>query len=1123
VGSQIFYNNNNNASTLCNSEQDHNPRLPGTDADQCNANQVQPSSYGCSTCLKLICYHNRDAPACPAPLTTNGTDVPSDGVLSENLLIHPLFSDGWTVDYSRNAQFDGDAVAVQPAQRTKGVVFNYQDHAPMQPATTYTVKVWARTTAASASVNAYTCTNYNFGRLELPFQSILQNEWIQLVFVFTNPLESECQQVSFRYADVVGNERLWLTAPTMVKGNSTGKEDDAESNLLTETNFTDPASGWYEKLDLSQQRLGGYVENVTKDEIDGPIAAGAGFDVVGMSTMSSGVRLRQPVLQDNAFKSVIAGGSYVFSMKVQAPVNSGCDALPHASVYLLVCGIASEIFEIKGGDGWVDIQFEFTLPKAGGCRYVRTNDMMNIQVLGIQSSITLKRPLLQRTIADSGCCTGIFVGHWCPYTCGLTFSQQAMIERVQGEIYYNGSATGVGNGGYQQTCPGYLVCAGEKIFGDATKQGCALKAAIDNGGRHRDARPLNIASATLEEVPWISTVHECGTGRIASPAQCTTYAARGGVEHENITNMANLKGSTSYIMAIRIKTTPGDTGTLQIRPTTGLHDYFDFKNASFAESDGSSRLEWLFTTPASAVILSPDKGSCPCGELTEQECRAFGTGNGQCFGEAGNWDYVPSGCVLQIEVGGVASGRTTSPWKAAGRDSCTECHEGVGCDWGKDDVAFNNHGVGRVRPDMYSRICKSCAGTTTHTITFDVVRSEIDSEPLRFWMGAPELFEVNVSTSTSMGDKGVPVDEATCHEYAKSIGMPTLVKSSCPDTTPKQAWNYWRVLNAGDISFNGVPLVTEWKLFPSGHNGICSGERITDFRSATGPKRPSCVFHENSVWAMCNGKLWKEWGVGPEGKDEAMGNCQYTQSTSGNMCPIVAEDATFLCSGVYGGNNAAMGCHWVHDNKTDPDQSLIINGIDYSAYTGAWRPQCEGCKVKEAWIGVHFDEPVYVGCMELLGRDGTPGHGLGASGPFTSRGIPGVPWVGGLAVEVSDDGENWQEVDIEAQTFNKECLACNLNTAVVLDGNFTCAPRGCYSHGVDKPKDGDAAIYWNDDKDGPCTATSACYSFEYVGPNLFIAPDLDITGVWDSSTFEYKYFKDVKVGIWYDRPLGCFR
>jgi hypothetical protein len=160
-------------------------------------------------------------------------------------------------------------------------------------------------------------------------------------------------------------------------------------------------------------------------------------------------------------------------------------------------------------------------------------------------------------------------------------------------------------------------------------------------------------------------------------------------------------------------------------------------------------------------------------------------------------------------------------------------------------------------------------------------------------------------------------------------------------------------------------------LFPMGHNGKCGGTRIAEFNAAS----------EDSM--------------------------------------------TFLCSGSHRNLDETMGCHHAFDG---------IKKQDDASYN-EWRPQCGaengGCQAKEAWIGVHFPTPVFVGCMQVLGRNGSPSEGLGKGvyyGPETNP--KPKPWNGGLAVEVSDDGELWQAVEIEAQ----ECRGCNLNTALIVDG-----------------------------------------------------------------------------------------
>ena len=170
-----------------------------------------------------------------------------------------------------------------------------------------------------------------------------------------------------------------------------------------------------------------------------------------------------------------------------------------------------------------------------------------------------------------------------------------------------------------------------------------------------------------------------------------------------------------------------------------------------------------------------------------------------------------------------------------------------------------------------------------------------------------------------------------------------------------------------------MPVVSEFMLYPTGLNGQCGGKRITEFNAAS-------------------------------------------------------EDAmTFLCSGSHRDemHRDTMGCHFAYDDDSKPGDQGGSN-----AYINAWRPQCGsengGCKVKEAWIGVHFPTPTYVGCMQLLGPNGSPSTSLGKG-----MGIKKDPWTGGLAVEVSADGKNWQAVDIEAQ----DCRECNLNIALIVDGN----------------------------------------------------------------------------------------
>ena len=54
-------------------------------------------------------------------------------------------------------------------------------------------------------------------------------------------------------------------------------------------------------------------------------------------------------------------------------------------------------------------------------------------------------------------------------------------------------------------------------------------------------------------------------------------------------------------------------------------------------------------------------------------------------------------------------------------------------------------------------------------------------------------------------------------------------------------------------------------------------------------ENPVCDMHENSVWAFCGNNPVKRWGIGPEGKDAALGNCNYAANKQGSsmygLCP----------------------------------------------------------------------------------------------------------------------------------------------------------------------------------------------------------------------------------------------
>lgn len=383
---KIWYNNNVDASTLCKGDDDHNSKSPGSDFDACRQTRTYNS-------VKLLCYHD-GVTTCPA----------DDVQLDENLLLHPLWSDSaWTLDVTaKKTANDAETVSFGAHQSTRGYIYNYRDHAPMLPDSTYTVKVWARTTATAGTLKMYTCTNSDLnrlvGRVEGVYHKIPQNDdWNLLTWVFLNPSNSKCKSISFRYEGIGGSNRLWLSKPTLVKGNSTLTGNDAENNLLLQPNFTAaaiPASYWNPQTLQSNA----YVKNVTKNEIVGPPSS-AGFDVIGVSTVSDRAYLVQKGAEVNVFKPLTAGGSYAFSMQMKASAADGVDygASP-ASVIIYVCSTdARAVFKITAsGGGWVNNRIEFTVPTGTTCKHARPDYMLRIRVEGIKSAISFQQPMLQR-------------------------------------------------------------------------------------------------------------------------------------------------------------------------------------------------------------------------------------------------------------------------------------------------------------------------------------------------------------------------------------------------------------------------------------------------------------------------------------------------------------------------------------------------------------------------------------------------------------------------------------------------------------------------------------------------------------------------------------------------------
>lgn len=95
----------------------------------------------------------------------NATTADIDSTGGENLLLNPkLEAPAWQLSVSNpvypddESGLDTGSLRFDAQLKSSGYIYNYRDHAPMEPNTTYTLKVWVRTTADGGSIKAYTCT-----------------------------------------------------------------------------------------------------------------------------------------------------------------------------------------------------------------------------------------------------------------------------------------------------------------------------------------------------------------------------------------------------------------------------------------------------------------------------------------------------------------------------------------------------------------------------------------------------------------------------------------------------------------------------------------------------------------------------------------------------------------------------------------------------------------------------------------------------------------------------------------------------------------------------------------------------------------------------------------------------
>ena len=76
-----------------------------------------------------------------------------------------------------------------------------------------------------------------------------------------------------------------------------------------------------------------------------------------------------------------------------------------------------------------------------------------------------------------------------------------------------------------------------------------------------------------------------------------------------------------------------------------------------------------------------------------------------------------------------------------------------------------------------------------------------------------------------------------------------------------------------------------------GPSRIITNKRIVNTNKRIAPKcvrkGPKCVWKDKTWKIECDGNEKEKWGVGPEGKEKAKGNCDYatTQGHKKDICP----------------------------------------------------------------------------------------------------------------------------------------------------------------------------------------------------------------------------------------------
>jgi hypothetical protein len=99
--------------------------------------------------------------------------------------------------------------------------YSYSNFAPMEKGVEYTSSIYVKANKDFVYMNTYTCDNVEIGRNFLFHQLLVKDEWNRLEWKFLNPLNSQCESLSYQFVFHSAEDvHFSLAAPQLEKGSS---------------------------------------------------------------------------------------------------------------------------------------------------------------------------------------------------------------------------------------------------------------------------------------------------------------------------------------------------------------------------------------------------------------------------------------------------------------------------------------------------------------------------------------------------------------------------------------------------------------------------------------------------------------------------------------------------------------------------------------------------------------------------------------------------------------------------------------------------------------------------------------------------------------------------------------